>query len=841
MFARYFLTLCLRALTGAGLLVGLVAFSARASEEPPPGRSSRSAGVQAAQAPADGEPTGIVTPAPAALAPAISANRTLPGLRLRQLPLEHRNDPSLALGEIVPGAALNGDRLRLRGGSGANVATLVDGFRVFRLRPPTAFVGQVEVWSANHGVALADLPEGAVVMTGHAAQSGWRLEVDASTETKQRVILLPSIPVFPDVLFIERKPPESSQVVTAAGAGSSFGGRLFLSAAGSFVATGQELPDEPGTPVQPTPNRDLSRHQGQGAFSAAWRVSPQHRIEALALLALTRQSNGDSELVTAGAQPARDDRGGMIGLRWTGGLTDWLTARVQASAEAGRSRRESMLCRNDPAACEAVSPTRTGQNREGNVERLEHVRESHLDLTGSLEADAGTAERIQHRLRLVSRLTSSALTRELTVPGDLLTIKHEQPGGFPAGSTRVRSFTNDPRIAPEMHGWSTYAGQSLSWLSTIEDELQIVRRLVVRPGLGVLSARTSGVDDGVILANAALVWHVGVRVDLTSDRLTVARASTSRRADPSLDGLGAWLPDAQLSESCAVGTGGAGQIGRCRFGGGPAGRTVGLPCGPSGIDASGARCTAAPQMPRVTEHTFGLWRALTDATWVDLELIYRRTTGLPRVLETNQLLDFRDALEPQPTGKGRNGRDEQLANLTTPEEIFRRYLGATLSLGGHIGDLAALVAYTYGRQRAGGFEDLQGGVGTRFFEYDAREQRHSVRALGTYQLGRIAALGLVYAYDANPAVLADLVPLGGANTFWRRPIVRGGDRNDPENVRFTSGSSLQRLNLQGRLRLGALLPIDADFYADVMNALDAKSPYPEIQGRWVRFGIELHQ
>jgi hypothetical protein len=180
-------------------------------------------------------------------------------------------------------------------------------------------------------------------------------------------------------------------------------------------------------------------------------------------------------------------------------------------------------------------------------------------------------------------------------------------------------------------------------------------------------------------------------------------------------------------------------------------------------------------------------------------------------------------------------------DLSTSEQRHRRYLGATLSLGGALGGLRALLAYTYSQQEIGAsvsssFE------GPAFYQApDPNEQRHSVRVLGAWDIARIVSLGLVYTHDSGrPTTLVSPSIANPWGDRASRGVNPGTNLNDPgDDDQPTRYPATERLNLQARFRIGRWVPFGFDLYADLLNAFDQRSGGGDLDGRWMRLGAEL--
>jgi hypothetical protein len=351
-----------------------------------------------------------------------------------------------------------------------------------------------------------------------------------------------------------------------------------------------------------------------------------------------------------------------------------------------------------------------------------------------------------------------------------------------------------------------------------------------------VTSTIEGAGGVVVVADSAMVGSFGAGWDIDGGGRTWLRASANRRVDPTSDGAADRSYNVPLRLTCLWNPARQSFDGaNCTRSGGTALQTVGLPCGPSGVADDGSRCVAPPGMPGSWEFTAGVRQRLSRTSWLDLDGVYRRTSGLTMLAETNRIWNGRAA-----TAGFRNGRTEVLRDLSASDRRFRRYAGATISLGGRVGDLRGLLAYTYSHQDEGVAQLPAAATGTAFYQRsDPDERRHGVRLVATYEVLDTVALGLLYAKDSGRSRVPNAFQSTNASFEGPRGINPGRDINDPADNSVEREPSIQRLNLQVRLRLGQWLPFGADVYADVINALDAKDTPVDFGGRWTRLGAEL--
>jgi hypothetical protein len=752
-------------------------------------------------------------------------------IHLGDLPLSNRSDVVLAAVESLPGNALNGAGVRLRGGGTSDVAIFVDGFRLYHLRPPLALVQRVDVLAAGYGVSLGDLSDGAIFTTSPPMTATAQARIELFRQTRD---FAPNTDFVDDrsyaAAFVQHS---QTSVLSAAASAPLLNNRLFVTASIGRTTAAADGNNDPDHFLSSAPAGTKS--DTTGALALTSRPSARHQINGLALLSVTASANGDVFGVAKEAQPSREARGWLAGLRWTASLTDRLILKLQASSEAHHSSTEPRFCRDQPDRCDAVSPMiNTIPTYVVFDNGLDRAREddSRMDFAASLDLRLGGASRLQQHLRGLARLQSDEFASGRATPSGRIFTYAGTNGGGPIPGALTTTDVGAGSDATAL--WTSSSSRSLRFVAAVEDEIDLWRRLWIRPGIGLVSARISGAQDFVVVSDVAPIASLSVGWNVNGQGRTWLRGAANRRVDPTADGASPLASSTRGTLTCEWKPVTMSYDTSCVRQGGPSGQTVGLPCGPSGIDDRGVRCVSPPGMPRTWEFTAGARQALGRTTWIDLDGVYRKTTGLSRFEETNQISVGSESA----VGSGfRNGRPETIADLSASENLFRRYVGATVSLGGRVRSLNGLMAYTYSRQTVGLAADGRTLGGASFYETpDLEDNRHGLRFAGRYNVGDIGSLGLVYVHDSGPPIVAqpgatssDVRGLSGTNP--------GGDINDPAADRLRRGPPVDRLNLQVRFHLGRWLPFPADLYADVINVLDDHIAFTD--GRWTRLGAEL--
>jgi hypothetical protein len=751
-------------------------------------------------------------------------------IRLGDLPVARRDDVATSAAQILPGVALTGAGVRLRGGDPAGVATFLDGFRLHRLRAPRSMVDRIDVLSSGYGVTLADLSEGAIFLSSDA-RPALRMRAEGFRESQDA-------PPNPEALEYghDYQWPKHRQLDVLSGAATAplLRDRLVITAAFNHSGETKEGTRDPDGVLPATP--DPTATTTTFTLAASARPNRQHRIDGLAMVERAHADDGDRLGVLSEAQPSRLATDVMGGLRWTGQLSRIVTMRVQASTEHHEGSKEPGFCRANPDLCDTRSPVVNLYpvyilSRNGLERRRDRADSS--EIGGSLEVQLGGEGPVQHRLSVSSRLQFDDSNAETAIPGNQIDVY--QGVSVPVSRTTARF---DDGLTQAESIWTASPISARRSLSVLEDQISVAQRLWLRPGVGLVTSQIEGASGVVVVADSAAVGSLSAGWDVDGQGRTWLRASANRRVDPSSDGAAARSYSLPLRQTCAWNPVTQAFDATCTRSGGTSLQTVGLPCGPSGVADDGSPCVSPPSMPGSWEYTAGLRQRLAETSWIDVDGVYRRTSGLTLLAETNRIWNG-----PTATAGYRNGRSEALRDLSASDQLFRRYLGATVSVGGRLGDLRGLAAYTYSHQDVGAALLPTAAASAAFYQRnDPDERRHGLRLLASYHVRDIVAFGVLYTKDSGRQGSAVYRPPNDPSftSFeGQRGVNPGPNINDPSDNRIEREPSIERLNLQIRMRLGRWLPFGADAYADVINLLDKKDTPVDFGGRWTRLGAEL--
>jgi hypothetical protein len=740
-----------------------------------------------------------------------------PGLLMLRLPLESRTSVIDYLGRNFPGAMLTSDgRLRLHGGQPEDTALEIDGLRFRRLTLPVAMIERLDVASAGYGPEQADVLGGVVGVTTRSGSNRWHASLDASNEFHELTdrVISPAVsgPIVRDRLFFAFA--SRLELASAPGVSDPFG--IVTTAAG---------PDA----------RDLG-----GALKLTFIPRVGQRLEGLVLLDDTRVDHGAPLGYEPEADPAYNQRAFAASVRWLGTLGKTVTAHAQMGFQSDRFEEMPLRCRSEGEVCDTVpSVVQRYPARfiSGNWPR--HRIDIAMDWEGAAGVEARVFEspRVRERVRATSRARLGDFGSRLRTTGDQITVFNGGP------EHQEVTYANDPRREAPRFGWFSTGGSALTTVNTLESETRLFSRLWVVPGLGLVTslART----DNFTIATAALLPQLGVAWDAFGGGQTWLHASSRQRTATDAETLVEFGRASPATQSCLWSPDTQRYDKSCVLSGGPFTGSVGLPCGPDGLNSEGAPCRQPPRLPRAWEHTVGIEQALGRGFRLDLDVLYRRAGQLSAMEETNRIWN--------PSGENvlgyRNGRAQQIMDYSAVPTASLRYLDATVAVKKAAGAFRLLAAYTYSPD--GGTSQLQSSAPGRYFFSTGAERPHSLRAMLSYDLND-AALGLIYTLDSGaPLTRLFRNSVNSDNPNVRAPVGTnpGSNLNDPADDRPTRLPVVKRTNLQGRLRGRRLIGLDLDLYVDIINLFDRRqfaidpatlSVIGPGEKRWTRLGLEYH-
>ncbi len=212
---------------------------------------------------------------------------------------------------------------------------------------------------------------------------------------------------------------------------------------------------------------------------------------------------------------------------------------------------------------------------------------------------------------------------------------------------------------------------------------------------------------------------------------------------------------------------------------------------------------------------------------LSVDFIHRMFTNQYERRETNRIWNASGsalALE----GSFRNGRNQTVSDLGTPDAAKRRYTGMTLGISKREGPFKAHASYTLSSLVGNVFN----GADNRFGDIAPRDvylwgslpddHRHEIKFTGQYAFTIWLSTGVRYTYFSG-LPYDRLFRNGQTGSFedYRAGIGidPGANINDPGDDRTLRRSDLHSVNTQVRVNLHPLIGQRIDFWVDVLNVL----------------------
>jgi hypothetical protein len=742
------------------------------------------------------------------------------------------------------GGAVGG---RIRGGANNQTIMTQDGFDMRDQYPVTKASAAYEIQSAGYGADNATASGGVVNLVTKTGSNKWEFEFNATAEN--------------DTLRFGKDSRDSPgnyyYLANPALAGPIIKDKLWFALAFEthYLGRGREA-DAEG--ILPTPRPHI-KGINKGTLKLTWQMSPRNKLTFLNNVDSAWNVNLKSELGVE--QEAQQNRkaglSGMWGLIWESLLTDELVFRSQA----GFSKRPQYWY---PWACE--------DGRLGECDITPGVINKfprRVELTGTAVGCTGTGEcsganSVPHRRddlyvyqtfnRLQYFVESKALgEHSLVLKHQFYTEdevqKRAQPGDYydeylgAVPEARSTFFSNDPRLEEARYGWWIGSDTLTRHVAAVSDSWRPTRHLTLTPALsyawayGTNSAGDKVIDNKAWAPSATIAW------DATHDGRTVVRGGYSQYVDvairtPVLHTLGS-----QVKQRCKWNTSTEKFDKECEYSGGASRNTFGLPCGPTGVNVDGSPCREALTIPRTYEYTMGAEREILQGVALSLDLVYRQFDNQYEQRETNRIWD-----ESGTRVIGyRNGRNETVIDMGTPDGASRYYRGATLGFNKREGRGRLYVSYTMSQLNGtvyNGANNPYGDIPGRDVYLDGPlpdDRLHDFKVSGTYAATNWLSLGFRYNFASGfqyNRLFRNDVTGSFENYRAQRGYNPGNNLNDPADDRELRLPPQQDLNVQARLNLAPLIGHKLSFYADALNIMNLRTVTSFGANDRQNFGVE---
>jgi hypothetical protein len=731
------------------------------------------------------------------------------------LPSEFKLGAEAVVASAVPGAVQASTRnVRMRGGASNHTAYFVEGFDMIGQRSTLKGMATIDVQTAGYGAEYAHVPGGVVNMVTKSGSNKFELDVAGYAEDNKLQFFLDDIDSRDRAYFYIVNPNVSGPIIKD---------KLWYFV---NVEARREQYTDIADPlgIQPrNPDRIYGSFRGSGKFT--WQITPRNKLVSFNNFNIRQNANqirGYAPAVEVEAQRTTTDNDYFTGLIWESLLTDTIFFKSQIGIQrffnqvAPEQCRTNPDCGNIPAIVETVPREIWSQNPNSFHTQLITDK---LQFINQIEMFPSSKRFGDHDIKIKNDFETQRDESAQSFPGDRRILLNAG-----AKVNQIEYFSNDPRDEEERRGWFIRSGTTWRNLTSISDTWKATRHLTITPGVAVVKLNSSNNEGQTIIDALAATPHLAVAWDATHDGRTVVRGSFNNYLDVDGTNLARFAVESQVSRQCGWDAASQTFSVNCTYAGGVTGRTIGRPCGPTGLE-NGVPCETELKVPRTWEYTVGAEREVIQGLAMSADFVYRKYTNPYEVVETNRIWNASGSDYQQ---VGKNGRAQSVQDLETPSGAKREYLGGTFAVTKREGRLKINAAYTLSFIRGNVLEGIlnaYGDIAPRdqyLYGYSPDDSRHNFRTTMTYEWARWLSTGLIYDYRSGVPYQRRFrnIVTGGFDDY-RAPvgINPGNNLNDPGDDRPLRMPDIQLLSLQTRVNWKPLLGIQLETYVDVLNAL----------------------
>jgi hypothetical protein len=740
------------------------------------------------------------------------------------LPTDKRTGYGGFIRDNVPGAADGGGQFaasdwlaRVRGANANQNAIQVEGFTMTWHKITLNSLAAMEVLTAGNGAENAGTPGAVVNMVTQSGSNKYLFDVIAWDEPGQ-------LRLFTDGLDNNHR---DQRFFNPAFSGPIIKDKLWFYV--NWETRDEHIGRDPDPSLvvdQPPPRYYWNL---RGTVKLTWQATPRNKIQSFTLVNRESWQNVvDGYTGLAEAQALQDWQDWFSGITWESLLADNLFFKSQIGFQRFLRTRKPETCLDDLDHCLDIAPIQQMDRRSylrGNFDTVNQLNDSSVELVNTLEYFLQTQKAGEHAFKFQSRFFDRNYETTDGVPGDS---KIFYSGQLP--DRRVEYFSNDPRVDSEAHhGFWVRASDGFRFSNSISDVIRLTRFLTLTPGVALTVNRAGTNRLGTVIDQKAFTPHVSLAWDATHDGRTVIRASYNHYVDTDAIRTVRQAMGDGVSRECKWNPATMAYDTDCKWAGGV--RTIGLPCGPGGVNADGTSCREDLTTPRTVEYTLGMERELVPGLGVGADLVHRVFSHQYELAETNRIWNGAGNALAQ-GGAYRNGRAETVNNLSTPSDTTRRYVGLTVSAKKREGALKLTGSYTWSRLDGNIFleEDNEYGdiPGRNVYLYGPSpyDRQHEVRASAAYQWNRWLSSGIVYNYYSGSPYSRKYYNAETAKYELYRAKVgqdAGALANDPSDDRQLRLPDIQKLNVQLRANLTQFIGYNLEVFTDFINILGLRT------------------
>jgi hypothetical protein len=714
---------------------------------------------------------------------------------------------------------------RMRGGGANQTLVTQDGFdmgvpgRV--ISPAFKSTAAFEIQTAGYGADNPTAPGGMLNLVTRSGSNKFEFEFNATADADQLRFFRDSVDTRADTFYYVLNPTIAGPIIKD---------KLwfFVNPEFHFTQDGRQ-PDPLGEFPDPVP---VQRIIPKGNLKLTWQATTRNKLALTMSYELPFEHNRVAGVgIDATAQEDRKTQRIFLGAIWDSILRDDLIFSSRVGLINIPEHVYPALCRTDPDTCNhipAETQTFPRTQRWGNSNNA-HTRTDlySLQLINMLEYFMPMRVLGEHSFQIKSRYFTEKDVRKSSRPGDMLTEYNGTAGGIPVPLARTTYYSNDPRLEQGRFGWFVGTHTASKNIVTLADTWRPTRHLTITPSVSHVWAK-GGNSNGEQVMNAQ-TWAPGLAAiwDATHDGRTAVRSSLSSYVDLDVGSISRHTIGGQTAVRCLWNEPTSAFDRDCVYSGGYSRNTIGLPCGPTGLDDQGQPCQQKLKVPRTLEMTAGAEREIVTGIALSLDFVHRQFNNQYEVNETNRIWTSTGNRLYQ-FGGYRNGRPETINDLGTPDGAQRRYDGATIGVNKREGRVKANLTYTLAYLTGtvfNGFNNAFGDVPPRDVFLDGflpDDHRHEIKATLAYQATPWLSFGTRTIYlSGQPYDRLFRSDVTNGYEVYRaeRGNTAGGNLNDPADDRQLRLPDQMEVNVQARVNFMPLIGQQLDFYVDVLNAL----------------------
>ena len=722
---------------------------------------------------------------------------------------------------------------RIRGGGGGQTIYMMDGFNMLKQYPTVKASAAYEIQSAAYGAENATAPGGVVNLVSKSGSNKFEMELAATLDHSRLELFRDNQDAAYGSHFYVLNPTIAGPIIKD---------RLWYAANVEFL-TRKTMRESDVEGILPDPLPEY-RHWYKGTVTFAWQITPRSKLRSVTNFDEYWRINTEGLGYDAEAQGRTYQEKYFSGLIWETLLTDWMVFRSQAGFIGITGEVKPVLCLDDPDHCDHINSVTQKSPRQFVLQnRNNHSRDEAYSLQFINRLEFFFNHRVlgEHHVQIKDNLIAQTDIFRKSTPGDFVL---EYNGMTP--EARVDYFSNDPRREPAHRGWFITTTNSLRNTFSISDAWRPTHHLTVTPGAAFTTASATNSQAEPVIKTSAISPSIAVAWDATHDGRTAVRASFNQYVDADVNAIANHTLGSQVTQRCKWNEAAGVYDKECEYSGGATNATVGLPCSPSGIDASGNPCRSQLVLPKTWEYTAGVEREMVEGVAAGVDFIYRRFDNQFEKLETNRIWNATGS-QLDRTGGYRNGQSTTVSDLETPDSAQRRYVGVTTSLSKREGGLKLQGSYTWSRLDGTVLEgnaNRLGDIGPRdVFLYGQLpdDHRHEVKLNATYRFTPWLSTGIRYSYYSGlPYSRLYKNDVTGSYEDYRARIGLdpGVNVNDPADDRPLRMPDLHSLNAQFAFNLMPLTGQNLEAFVDVLNVLGLRIVNTVAENDGQDFGVQ---